>query len=554
MGRNSEAPERLRQLVNTAWNSPPDQAAAAWDVVTADPGFDAVSGASRGAVLFHAGAAHLRRFWASELPEDAHAAVRLLGEAVDTMAGESDVSVYEYNLGLALQARYERLVEGGDLTRSVTVFRDALRHGEGSSAAALTRLHLGQVLRLKANADRDRPARTEAMTLLTGLATADGSDPTVVADAVRTLGRVHLDEYRSTRLPTALDDAVDCFTWLTQSPVDDRGDAAADADLLAGGLLARYESTGNADDVEAGFASAVAAADLGAEHPDGRRLQANLASARHLRAMARQDVLELGEAIESMRGLIDEPHGDSEDRPGLLSNLSAMLLDRYELTGSLTDLEDGTQAAEAAVAGTPARSPGRPGRCHNLAIALRMRYLRADSRADLNRAITLHEEAVSLRSPDDVDFAATINSMANSLRARHDATHDVADLHRARQLYRDALDSLPEHAAERAMLMNNMGAVLAQLGVRTGDFALIDEAADWSARATRLAPPTSLEYARAQINLGNALSDRYQRNRDPQIGAPGPAGVRQGDARGGTPTGCTGGTLPGGHELRRLGG
>jgi hypothetical protein len=517
----------LTEAVAVAQSAGAELSAAAWDDVLAHPAFPQVAEPERAWLLLRAGAAHLERFWAHEEREDADAAVRLFEAAAGALPADDEQGpAYHHNLGLALQTRFEHYGAGDDIAAAIGAFRRALTHPHASRNGPAIRPHLAQALRQLAAAANEPVHLDEAVDLLEPPAGAPEAADENGYEALHQLGRALLDRYIRSGRESDLDRAVLNLRRLTELSDPGFRDWPAYADDAAAALQRRFETKGDDADLAAAVELSEAAADAAGSHPDRVRLLANLAQALWQRAIRRENQAELARAVNIMDRLLGEPNTAPETRPGLLGNLSGMLLDRYERTGTLRDLDRAVEAGQDAVAATARNDPGWAGRCHNLAVALRTRHIRYGRAEDLDEAIELHEQALSAPVTDTMDRAALLTSLGNSLRARHDAAANTEDLRSARTLYIQALGMLAPDTPERPALMNNLAAVLAQLGVETGEDRLINEATEWASRAVQGSAPGSLEHARAQINLGNALSDKSQRTRDPKAGARAAAAYR----------------------------
>ena len=117
---------------------------------------------------------------------------------------------------------------------------------------------------------------------------------------------------------------------------------------------------------------------------------------------------------------------------GMLNNLAGGLLERYDLTGLIADVDEAIQVLDEAISSTPADHPDRPARLSNLAIALRTRQLRRrGGRDDLDRAVAAFQEALGLTSEQAPEAAAFHANLGNALHQRHDVTGDRGDLDRA---------------------------------------------------------------------------------------------------------------------------
>jgi len=149
-------------------------------------------------------------------------------------------------------------------------------------------------------------------------------------------------------------------------------------------------------------------------------------------------------------------------------------------------------------------------RAHQLAVARRSRYVRTSDEADLEAAAAAHQQALAVEVPP-VERAVLLDSWANTLRTRFDRSADVADLTAAIAAYDEALAVPGARAADRGGRLNNLGGALAALAEATRDVGAADRARAVLTEAVASTAADSLEHARALVNLGNVLADRYAR-------------------------------------------
>ncbi|MET8876228.1 tetratricopeptide repeat protein [Nocardia sp. NPDC004604] len=150
---------------------------------------------------------------------------------------------------------------------------------------------------------------------------------------------------------------------------------------------------------------------------------------------------------------------------------------RFERTGSMTDLDEAMESKRAAVAATPADHPDRAGRLNNLGLALQNRFERTGSMTDLDEAVESKRAAVAATPADHPDRAMYLNNLGNVLRIRFERAGTVTDLDEAVETGRAAVAGTPVDHLDRAGRLNNLGLALRDRFERTGMMTDLDEAA-----------------------------------------------------------------------------
>ena len=500
-------------------------------VADADPSGDAdriahlpAPAEERARLLARLGAERLQRY--RELDEagtisraDVEAAITFFRAAVGVLpATAADGPAYCYNLALALQSRYDVFHKPADLDEAVTTLRRGLAAVSEGAYTAVLQYALGSALRRAHELSHDPAVLAEAIGLLGDALASQQSESLDLADCLYEYGRAVLTWAEAVDERKVVDEAVEAFAYLVES-VDPSAPAyPAYLDGLGSARLLRFDRFGVTDDLEAAVQHAGQA--VQAQRERGQVTAAalsNLAGALWRRGSRQAGANhDLDRAIDLMGEALSLP-GMASPRPGLASNLSAMLLDRSERSGSIDDLEESVRLAEAAARATPDDAPQQAERAHQLAVARRARYLRLDDRDDLTAAVAAHERALQACPVGHPDRPALLSSWANTLRTRYDAVGELDDLRAAVKAYDETLSTLPSSSPDRALHLNNLGAVLAELATVTDDGAADSRASKVLTEAVDLAAPASLERLRALINLGNVLADQYERTKEPVL-------------------------------------
>lgn len=208
------------------------------------------------------------------------------------------------------------------------------------------------------------------------------------------------------------------------------------------------------------------------------------------------------------------------------TNLAAALRLRFELTGDLSDLDDEIAARRRAAELIPPGSADRGSVQDQICRRLLVRFSRSGTPEDLGRAIAQATEALAVdvgivaRDPswvpvieDLLDTGYQVLDFAEDLTQHNNGR--VASQLGTVELARRWIAHGNDHQL-RFTVLNRFAANLARLFETSGDLAQIDEAVDIFRSfldLTDTPPPAIL------INLGHALSTRYQHTKQPSDSA-----------------------------------
>ena len=476
-----------------------DAAVAAWDAVRAALS-DAVPAESRAQILDAAARVRLRRAWAGGPPEDLDAAVALWRRAAELLpvdAGSRGALLN--NLGVALRELSERERRPELLDEAIGVALDASAASTADAPAGATaRLQLGKALRERFRRRRSREDLDAAITALAQAGMAIGEAE--LAGCHEELGNALYDRYMLAGAASDQDDAVVHLARAAELIPDDDIDAPGYWSNLASALLGRYEVGDRRADLDEAIGLLEHALETSGD--GSSELLTNLGNASRMRAVADASLDDMDRAIELLR----RAAALADDK---LSNLAAGLLERFDLTGRIGDVDEAIRVLAAALDATPAADPALPSRLNNLGIALRTRQLRrAGGREDVDRAIAAFERALELTGVDEPDAAALHANLGNALHQRHDLTGGLRDLDRSVRELETALQATPRDSADRASTLNNLGATLSARADAAGSAEDVARAVALTREAVRLCPQASARRATYLVNLANALAQR----------------------------------------------
>jgi tetratricopeptide (TPR) repeat protein len=251
---------------------------------------------------------------------------------------------------------------------------------------------------------------------------------------------------------------------------------------------------------------------------------------------------DLDAAVPAAREAVRGTPAGHPDRAGRLSNLGIALLNEFQRTGQPEDLDAAVTAAREAVEITPAGHPDHLKGLNTLGNALWTRSQRTDAVSDLDAAVTAAQEAVDTIPDDHPTRAACLNNLDMALQTRFVRTRQPADLDAAVSAARQAADRTPTGHATRTERLNSLGNALLTRFVETGqpDDLIAAMTVLWQAVAGLTAGPEQLGQSKSLDTLivvmriivdnapdnhafhlhglGVALHMRYLRSGDPADG------------------------------------
>ncbi|TKK88357.1 CHAT domain-containing protein [Herbidospora galbida] len=218
----------------------------------------------------------------------------------------------------------------------------------------------------------------------------------------------------------------------------------------------------------------------------------------------------LDEAVAFGRRAIELTPADDDHLPTRLSNLAALLQQRYLGTGDTASVAEGIEAGRAAHALVGKGHYSWQAIVGNLGVLLRHRYEIDDDPADLQEALDLVGTAVSTTPRGHVDRALYLGNLATVFGLRYERDGRQADLDEAFKLCREALDLTPKGHPGEAGCLSVYGNLL-RLGVeRTGAAEELDEAVDLLREAARTGPERITTRALNLATLSLCLRLRYE--------------------------------------------
>jgi tetratricopeptide (TPR) repeat protein len=203
-----------------------------------------------------------------------------------------------------------------------------------------------------------------------------------------------------------------------------------------------------------------AASDAGDGHPMWPMFRSNLSNVLMTRFDWMGAAADLDGAIEGLTDAVSATAPTHPDQPMYLSNLGAVRRARFRRHGDFADVDAAVESARAALGLTPDDSPAWPGRLANLGIALRARGLAED----LAEAVECCETAVRSQADDHPTQATLLSHLAGALLDRHRRDGDPADLADAVRRLRHAVRLTPAGHPAYGIYHGNLGYALTAAG------------------------------------------------------------------------------------------
>ncbi|MFJ4796038.1 tetratricopeptide repeat protein [Kitasatospora purpeofusca] len=262
--------------------------------------------------------------------------------------------------------------------------------------------------------------------------------------------------------------------------------------LLAVALRRRFDGCGNRSLLDEAVSATRAAT---AAFPDNSRERAlaegNLAGLLANRFHDSRDPSDLDEAIAVGRRAAAVPELDRSTRAGAVANSATALLLRYRHLGDPLDLAQAIELGRSAVELAPDH-PEVGGHLSNLGAMLYDRWQLGDDREDLDEAVDAHRAAVAATPDDHVEWFKYRSLAAEALMTRAWRSASVTDLEASLDYATSAADRIPANHLDHRAVVATRAAVLAaaeELGRVLGEqaanptVALAEQALDWGLRS-----------------------------------------------------------------------
>ncbi|KAI9451099.1 CHAT domain-containing protein [Boletus coccyginus] len=339
----------------------------------------------------------------------------MLGELVRS----TSILDYRYTialgyLGLALQYRFDRVGELGDLEDAIS--------------------RQGDAVKLTPHGHPDKPGR------------------------LNNLGISFLTRFRHIGVLSDLEDAISRQRDAVELTPHGHPHRPGCLNSLGSSFLARFERVGELSDLEDAISAQRNAVKLTPHgYPHKPSYLNNLGNSFLTRFERVGELSDLEDAISTQRDAVKlTPHGHP-DKPGRLNNLGISFLTRFERVGELSDLEDAISRQRDAVELTPHGHPDKPGYLSNLGNSFLTRFKRVGELSDLEDAISTQRDAVELTPHGHPHKPGYLNNLSISFLTRFEHVGELGDLEDAISIQRDAVELTPHGHPDKPSYLNNLG-------------------------------------------------------------------------------------------------
>jgi tetratricopeptide (TPR) repeat protein len=388
---------------------------------------------------------------------------------------------------------------------------------------AVTAVRLGIQLYTTVEQEGGDDVLDETITLF--LATADcfSSDSRRWAESRVHCGRAFEKRYEWHRNTTDLDNAIDCYRKASGALAVGSPQWYGAEMLAASALRQRHEALNNPTDLDQALDFYAQAAASLPDESYGAHHHRIWAKALYTRYEITRSLTDLNDVIKHCTFAVALLSPDSVDWADSQMLWALALTERYRVLGTLDDLDEAITRYEWAAPVYPIGSQDGAG-CHmNWGSALADRYEARITRGDLERAMEHYARAIVIFPPDSINWARCQLNWANALHQRFRASTSRADLDDAVIRYTQISPLFQEIPGEWALCQMNWANTLVDRYRLRRDRADLDEAIERYAHAIevyqeierqaaarssfRLNP---IDRANCQVNWGVAYAARYE--------------------------------------------
>ncbi|KAG9123557.1 hypothetical protein FRC07_014769 [Ceratobasidium sp. 392] len=216
-------------------------------------------------------------------------------------------------------------------------------------------------------------------------------------------------------------------------------------------------------------------------------------------------------AIDFRARLLSLMTQDHPDTPVELSRLAFIFMQRFEVGGSLADLDKALETQRCAL-NLPDGGRHKLDLHSVLGIFLQRRFERLGQASDLEEAITYHKYSFLFAADDHEELAIFASNLGGSLASRFALHSGLCDINEAIQCYQLAILTAPDSHPEKPKFLNNLGLALRNRSKRTLDMAGFDEAIKHQQHAMALTSNTLLGHTKFLNDLGVSFKERFERS------------------------------------------
>ncbi|KZV66267.1 hypothetical protein PENSPDRAFT_755835 [Peniophora sp. CONT] len=466
------------------------------------------------------------------------------------LAQESADPELLFNLGLRLNARFERVGEIDDLQGSIMAYERAVglmsdthdkrlankRRSKKSSSVAFV-----------------QPILTFCRAIGLGTDDDDSSSPALLCN----YGASLRERFHRLGNVEDLENSVKTLRIAVDIVLEDDPVRPTCLDNLSRSLLSRFEYLGDFGDVETSISASRQALRLRVDgHPIKPFSFGDLGSSLLARFQHLGELEDVNAAISAQRRAIELLPNAHPQMATCLANLGSSLLRRFECIGNHEDIEDGIAAHRRSLELTPDRHPIKPSRFNSIGNSLLRRFDRFGVLENLEEAISAYRYAVD-RTPehdpnkrmywgnlgislstrfnclgrlDDVEAAisalrcdialtsdahpgkpSSLSSLGSALQMRFDRLGELEDIEAAVSFHQLAVDLTLDGQPLKASYLNNLGISLRYRYERLASLEDLEASISAHNRALELVSEGHPDKPAYLANLGSSYKNRFQR-------------------------------------------
>ncbi|KAJ7919745.1 CHAT domain-containing protein, partial [Mycena leptocephala] len=422
------------------------------------------------------------------------------------------------NLGAALEMRFRRIRNPGDLQEATVLWREAVqilpsKHSNRSVILTNWASALVSLFRIKGNEqylDEAIEAHRESLGLLPAPHPNRGMSLNQLALALDT-------RYEFKGNSDDLDEAIGWHTEALSLRTGPDANRAISLSNLGSAVLTRYQVQGDLDDLDYGIQLHTEA--LGLQDPPNSEPGAllNLATAIIMRFERRADPKDIDQAVEYLREVLKHCDIRQPLYNTALNNLGNGLRIRFEQNCDIEDLNEAVKLNRLALELRPAPHPSRSHSLTNLGNLLVIKADHENSR-NIDEAVKLLREALGLRCAPHPEYGNALKNLAIALEIRFQQEENPQDIDEAVQLFNTALQHFPDRHPGRSDSLNNLASALTVRFSKQQDLHDIQEAIRLSREALSLSPDQHPNRGLYLDNFGSRiLKMAYLRGPAPEI-------------------------------------
>ena len=244
-------------------------------------------------------------------------------------------------------------------------------------------------------------------------------------------------------------------------------------------------------------------------HPNKFVASSKLGASLQFRFEMAGSLVDLNEAIAAHRKSLQLVRDDHPEKGSVLDNLGGALSRRAETTGSMDDLNEAIESFLEAVEIETTNGHRRGYRLNNLAGALLERYDRTSAIDDLKEAVNAWQQSIELIPEGDWERPGILSSLANGLRTQFDWFGELKYLDASITVNRQAVNETPENHPYRGAHLSNLAAALHRRAEQTRLMQDINDSIEILKAAIEATPKEHYERPSYLSNLCSALQLRY---------------------------------------------